>query len=50
MEALTDARTKLKEHPVTGGGLPTYGTEVLVNMINEVGGLPLRNWRDEGRI
>lgn len=48
MAAMTDARTKLKEHPVTGGGLPTYGTEVLVNMINEVGGLPLRNWRDGG--
>ncbi|MEF9919335.1 MAG: aldehyde ferredoxin oxidoreductase family protein, partial [Eubacterium sp.] len=48
IDAMTDARAKLKAHPVTGGGLPTYGTEVLVNLINEVGGLPLHNWRDGG--
>ena len=28
----------LKEHPVTGQGLPGFGTAVLVNIINEAGG------------
>lgn len=45
-EACKDARIKLKEHPVTGSGLPTYGTEILVNIINSVGGLPVNNGRD----
>ncbi|AGL01735.1 aldehyde ferredoxin oxidoreductase family protein [Desulfoscipio gibsoniae] len=35
----------LKEHPVTGQGLPTYGTNILVNILNEAGGLPTRNFR-----
>ena len=35
----------LMEHPVSGQGLPTYGTAVLVNVINEAGGLPTRNFR-----
>lgn len=35
----------LKEHPVTGQGLPTYGTNVLVNILNEAGGLPTHNFR-----
>jgi len=35
----------LLEHPVSGQGLPTYGTSVLVNVINEAGGLPTRNFR-----
>jgi aldehyde:ferredoxin oxidoreductase len=35
----------LKEHPVTGEGLPTYGTNVLQNIMNEAGGLPTRNFR-----
>lgn len=47
-EVSTDARRKLKEHPVTGEGLPTYGTGVLVNILNEIGALPTRNWRDGG--
>ena len=36
----------LKEHPVTqpNGGLNSYGTGVLVNIINEAGGLPHRNF------
>ncbi len=34
----------LKEHPVTGTGLPTYGTNVLQNILNEAGGLPTRNF------
>lgn len=35
----------LKAHPVTGEGLPTYGTNVLVNILNEAGGLPTHNFR-----
>ncbi len=46
MEAITNARTTLKAHPVTGNGLAAYGTEILVNIINESGALPLRNGRD----
>lgn len=46
MEAVVDTRAKLKAHPVTGTGLGALGTEVLVNIINESGALPLRNWRD----
>ena len=42
-----DAREKLLSHPVTGkgGGLPSYGTEVLVNILNEMHALPTRNWQ-----
>ena len=46
MDALVDARAKLKAHPVGGTGLGALGTEVLVNIINESGGLPTRNFRD----
>ncbi|MDX9786093.1 MAG: aldehyde ferredoxin oxidoreductase C-terminal domain-containing protein [Desulfobacterales bacterium] len=34
----------LRRHPVTGQGLPDYGTNVLQNVINEAGGLPTRNF------
>ena len=46
MAACKDARDKLVADPVAGGGLAAYGTEVLVNIINESGALPLHNWRD----
>ncbi|MCE7742235.1 MAG: aldehyde ferredoxin oxidoreductase family protein [Candidatus Heimdallarchaeota archaeon] len=36
---------KLKENGVTGEGLPTYGTAVLVNIINQNGLLPTKNWQ-----
>jgi aldehyde:ferredoxin oxidoreductase len=42
--ARTFAKTML-EHPVSGEGLPTYGTNVLVNVLNEAGGLPTKNFR-----
>jgi aldehyde:ferredoxin oxidoreductase len=35
----------LRENPSTGKSLPVYGTSVLVNVINELGGLPTRNFR-----
>ncbi len=38
----------LKKHPVTGQGLPAYGTNVLTNILNEVGGYPTYNFR-QGR-
>lgn len=34
------------KHPVSGAGLPTYGTNILVNLLNEAGGLPTKNFRD----
>jgi aldehyde:ferredoxin oxidoreductase len=36
----------LKEHPVSGQGLPTYGTNVLTNILSEAGGLPTRNFSE----
>ena len=41
-----DAIAKLKAHPVGGAGLPTYGTNILVNIVNESGGFPTRNFTD----
>lgn len=35
---------KIKENGVTGSGLPTYGTAVLVNILNELGSLPTNNF------
>lgn len=46
MEAAIDARTKLREHPVSGQGLAAYGTNILVNILNEHGGLPVKNFSE----
>jgi aldehyde:ferredoxin oxidoreductase len=35
----------LRKHPVTGQGLPAYGTNVLTNVINEAGALPTHNFK-----
>ncbi|MBF0228074.1 MAG: aldehyde ferredoxin oxidoreductase [Desulfamplus sp.] len=35
----------LNNHSVTGQGLPGFGTAVLVNVINEAGALPTKNFR-----
>ena len=35
----------LRKHPVTGEGLPAYGTNVLTNVINEAGGYPTNNFK-----
>jgi len=40
-----DALEKLKKNPVTGEGLPKYGTAILVNIINNAGILPYKNWQ-----
>ena len=34
----------LTTHPVTSQGLTLYGTDILVNIINEAGGLPTKNF------
>jgi len=35
----------LRKHPVTGEGLPTFGTNVLTNVVNEAGGYPTHNFK-----
>ncbi len=48
-EAFSDANKRfnqgLKDHAVTGQGLPTYGTNVLTNLLNEAGGYPTYNFK-----
>lgn len=48
LEAAARVRKMLKEQPVTGEGLAMYGTNVLVNIMDQAGGLPVRNFRDSG--
>jgi aldehyde:ferredoxin oxidoreductase len=45
-KATADAKQVLKDNAVTGQGLPAYGTQVLMNVINEIGAMPTRNHRD----
>ncbi len=35
----------LLDHPVSGQALPAFGTAVLVNIVNEAGALPTKNFR-----
>jgi len=35
----------LRKHPVTGEGLPAFGTNVLTNVVNEAGGYPTNNFK-----
>ena len=48
-ERYRDANRKfvegLRKHPVTGEGLPAYGTNVLTNILNEAGGYPTLNFK-----
>lgn len=46
MKAVNEGKKVLAAGPVTGEGLPTYGTQVLMNVINEVGAMPTRNMRE----
>ncbi|HCY15035.1 MAG: aldehyde ferredoxin oxidoreductase [Curvibacter sp. GWA2_64_110] len=46
MKAIAEKKQILKDNAVTGQGLPAYGTQVLMNVINEVGALPTRNHQD----
>jgi aldehyde:ferredoxin oxidoreductase len=43
MQVTAEKKQVLAENAVTGQGLPTYGTQVLMNVINEIGALPTRN-------
>jgi len=45
-KAVAAAKAVLAGNGVTGQGLPAYGTQVLMNIINEIGALPTRNHRD----
>ena len=48
-DAFNDANKRfnqgLKEHAVTGQGLPAYGTNVLTNVLSEAGGYPTYNFK-----
>jgi aldehyde:ferredoxin oxidoreductase len=46
MKVTFEKKKILKDNAVTGQGLPTYGTQVLMNVINEIGAMPTRNHRD----
>lgn len=45
-QAVQKAREGVRAHPVGGAGLKAYGTDVLVNILNETGALPTRNFQD----
>src|SRR5271157_4164313 len=44
--AVMKARDKIQKHPVGGTGLRLYGTDVLTNILNQVGGYPTKNFQD----
>ncbi len=46
LKVTTEKKKILAENGVTGAGLPKYGTQVLMNVINEIGALPTRNHKD----
>ena len=46
MKSTAEEKAVLAENAVTGQGLPTFGTQVLMNVINEVGAMPTRNMRE----
>jgi len=43
LDATAAGKKILADNAVTGQGLPKYGTQVLMNVINEMGALPTRN-------
>jgi aldehyde:ferredoxin oxidoreductase len=45
-QVLTNILKKVRENGVTGQGLPTYGTAILVNIINENGVYPVNNFQE----
>ncbi len=46
LKVTAEKKKILHDNAVTGQGLPTYGTQVLMSVINEMGALPTRNHRD----
>jgi aldehyde:ferredoxin oxidoreductase len=45
-KVLKNIRKKIKENEVTSKGLPTYGTSILVNLINQSGIYPTNNFQE----
>ncbi|MDO4297581.1 MAG: aldehyde ferredoxin oxidoreductase family protein [Lachnospiraceae bacterium] len=45
-EANRDCLGIIRENGVTGQGLKTYGTAVLVNIVNNIGSFPTKNWQE----
>jgi aldehyde:ferredoxin oxidoreductase len=46
MKAVNAGKKVLHDNAVTGSGLPKFGTQVLMNVINEIGASPTRNMRE----
>lgn len=46
LKATAEGKKVLQANAVTGQGLPAYGTQVLMNVINEAGAMPTRNHRE----
>lgn len=44
-EATKNAMEIIKANPVTGSGLRQLGTAVLVNIVNNIGAFPTKNWQ-----
>jgi aldehyde:ferredoxin oxidoreductase len=44
--AVVKARDKINKHPVGGAGLRLYGTDVLTNILNQIGAYPTKNYQD----
>ena len=45
-KATSEGKKTLADNAVTGEGLPAMGTQVLMNVINEVGAMPTRNMKE----
>ncbi len=46
LDAVAAGKKVLAENAVTGEGLPTFGTQILMSIVNETGALPTRNHQD----
>jgi aldehyde:ferredoxin oxidoreductase len=46
LKATSAGKKVLQQNAVTGQGLPAFGTQVLMNVINEAGAMPTRNHRE----
>ena len=44
--AVMKARKMIQDHPVGGTGLRVYGTDVLANILNQIGAMPTKNYQD----
>ena len=48
--AIDEAAKSLKANPVTGAGLKAYGTQILINILDQSNGLPIHNFRESGTV